>query len=441
MRHKIFVIMLCLLPLTAAAQQADQRAATLINQADWFTLRNEFPSLRDSMQYDFLRLMAESMLNYHFGQDTEAVANIAELLNHHQAELGTATSLSMNYLRLSILGRMGQYAEAADGAKSVIDQLAGLGADELLIPAIHIYNTYAPMRAYPAPQLVRSAQDVVVPFNRVVVNDVKREEWMRTGKIQRRDSLLSVPVAIHGKTYPFIFDTGASQTMIALRKVQELGLPILTDTLTIGSADGQEKICSYAFIDSLSVGGITYRNMMALVGTDTTLAHHTQKLDFILGVDFIRAVGEVQIDMDKREMLFPAKPTPRPATGSNIYLEQVPYLHASKDGRPLLFCFDTGCAGATLSSNYYQKFSDEVKATATPDTITTMGYGTIDTHEVLYLPSVSFAINDTPVTIREIHLDPTATGNTDGRMGTALLRLFRRITINMQEMFIEFSDK
>ena len=433
--------MLYLLPLTAAAQQADQRAATLINQADWFTLRDEFPSLRDSMQYDFLRLMAESMLNYHFGQDTEAVANIAELLNHHQAELGTATSLSMNYLRMSILGRMGQYAEAADGAKSVIDQLAGLGADELLVPAIRIYNTYAPMRAYPAPQLVRSAQDVAVPFNRVVVNDVKREERMRTGKIQRRDSLLSVPVAIHGKTYPFIFDTGASQTMIALRKVQELGLPILTDTLTIGSADGQEKICSYAFIDSLSVGGITYRNMMALVGTDTTLAHHTQKLDFILGVDFIRAVGEVQIDMDKREMLFPAKPTPRPATGSNIYLEQVPYLHASKDGRPLLFCFDTGCAGATLSSNYYQKFSDEVKATATPDTITTMGYGTIDTHEVLYLPSVSFAINDTPVTIREIHLDPTATDNTDGRMGTALLRLFRRITINMQEMFVEFSDK
>ena len=433
--------MLYLLPLTAAAQQADQRAATLINQADWFTLRDEFPSLRDSMQYDFLRLMAESMLNYHFGQDTEAVANIAELLNHHQAELGTATSLSMNYLRLGILGRMGQYAEAADGAKSVIDQLAGQGADELLVPAIRIYNIYTPMRAYPAPQLVRSAQDVVVPFNRVVVNDVKREEWMRTGKIQRRDSLLSVPVAIHGKTYPFIFDTGASQTMIALRKVQELGLPILTDTLTIGSADGQEKICSYAFIDSLSVGGITYRNMMALVGTDTTLAHHTQKLDFILGVDFIRAVGEVQIDMDKREMLFPAKPTPRPATGSNIYLEQVPYLHASKDGRPLLFCFDTGCAGATLSNNYYQKFSDEVKATATPDTITTMGYGTIDTHEVLYLPSVSFAINDMSVTIREIHLDPTATGNTDGRMGTALLCLFRRITINMQEMFIEFSDK
>lgn len=433
--------MLYLLPLTAAAQQADQRAATLINQADWFTLWDEFPSLRDSMQYDFLRLMAESMLNYHFGQDTEAVANIAELLNHHQEELGTATSLSMNYLRLSILGRMGQYAEAADGAKSVIDQLAGQGADELLVPAIRIYNIYAPMRAYPAPQLVRSAQDVVVPFNRVVVNDVKREEWMRTGKIQRRDSLLSVPVAIHGKTYPFIFDTGASQTMIALRKVQELGLPILTDTLTIGSADGQEKICSYAFIDSLSVGGITYRNMMALVGTDTTLAHHTQKLDFILGVDFIRAVGEVQINMDKREMLFPAKPTPRPATGSNIYLEQVPYLRASKDGRPLLFCFDTGCAGATLSSNYYQKFSDEVKATATPDTITTMGYGTIDTHEVLYLPSVSFAINDMSVTIREIHLDPTATGNTDGRMGTALLRLFRRITINMQEMFVEFSDK
>lgn len=438
MKHTFFVIMLCLLPLTAAAQQADQRAATLINQADWFTLNDEFPSLRDSMQYDFLRLMAESMLNYHFGRDTKAVANIAELLNHHQEELGTATSLSMNYLRLSILGRMGQYAEAADGAKSVIDQLAGLGADKLLVPAIHLYNTYAPMRAYPAPQLVRSAQDVVVPFNRVIVNDVKREDWMRTGKIQRRDSLLSIPVAIHGKTYPFIFDTGASQTMIALRKVQELGLPILTDTLTIGSADGQEKICSYAFIDSLSVGGITYRNMMALVGTDTTLAHHTQKLDFILGVDFISAVGEVQIDMDKREMLFPAKPTPRPATGSNIYLDHVPYLRASKDGIPLLFCFDTGCAGATLSSNYYQKFSDEVKATATPDTINTMGYGTIGTHEVLYLPSVSFAINDTPVTIREIHLDPTATDNTDGRMGTALLRLFRRITINMQDMFVEF---
>lgn len=441
MKHKIFVIMLCLLPLMATAQQADQRAATLINQADWFTLNDEFPSLRDSMQYDFLRLMAESMLNYHFGHDTEAVADITELLNNHQEELGTATALSMNYLRLSILGRMGRYAKAADGAQSVIDQLAGLGADELLAPAIHIYKTYAPMRAYPAPQLVRSAQDVVVPFNCVVINDIKREEWMRSGKIQRCDLLLSVPVAIHGKNYPFIFDTGASQTMIALRKVQELGLPVLTDTLTIGSTDGQEIICSYTFIDSLSLGGITYRNMMALVGTDTTLAHHTQKLDFILGMDFIRAAGEVQIDMEKHEMLFPEKYTPRPASGSNIYLDHVPYLRASKDGTPLLFSFDTGCAGATLNSNYYQKFADEIQVTATPDTVTTVGYGTIDTHEVLYLPEVSFAINDTPVTIREIHLDPTATDDTDGRMGTALLSLFRRITINMQDMFVVFSNK
>ena len=64
MRKIIIVLALFLSLFAGHAQNADMRIYELVNSSNWFTLAKEYPQLKDSIQYDFVRLMAEAMLKY-----------------------------------------------------------------------------------------------------------------------------------------------------------------------------------------------------------------------------------------------------------------------------------------------------------------------------------------------------------------------------------------
>ena len=60
--RKLILSFITLLTISSAyAQNADMRVSELINSSDWFTLEREYSLLEDSIQYDYLRLMAEAM--------------------------------------------------------------------------------------------------------------------------------------------------------------------------------------------------------------------------------------------------------------------------------------------------------------------------------------------------------------------------------------------
>lgn len=62
MRKLILSFITLLTISSASAQNADMRVSELINSSDWFTLEREYSLLKDSIQYDYVRLMAEAML-------------------------------------------------------------------------------------------------------------------------------------------------------------------------------------------------------------------------------------------------------------------------------------------------------------------------------------------------------------------------------------------
>ena len=62
MRKLVFILIAYCLPLVVNAQEADMRISELINTSNWFALEKEYPLLKDSIQYDFVGLMAEAMI-------------------------------------------------------------------------------------------------------------------------------------------------------------------------------------------------------------------------------------------------------------------------------------------------------------------------------------------------------------------------------------------
>ena len=124
------------------------------------------------------------------------------------------------------------------------------------------------------------------------------ESWMRKKEERNPDTksvLITIPVTLHGETIPFHFDTGAGMTFVSEKFVREKGLPLIGDTVVYtGKSKGLRTV-----IDSLQIGEITVRNIVAGVG----LEEESELFDLvgigpILGRDVIAAIGETQICMD-----------------------------------------------------------------------------------------------------------------------------------------------
>lgn len=428
---RLFIIIICFWATTVvSAQNADQRIADLINAEDWFALDEEYPRLKDFVQTDYLKPMAEAMLAMHFNRPQEAIVAITQLLNDHQEKIGSSTTLNFVILMLQTMGETGRYAEAADGLKSLAEQLPEVNS------IATIYKKYNALRDFPPMEIDRPQQDVSIPFQLQEYKAKKRETWMREGKRKFKGYHMTVPATIHGIERQFVFDAGAGATFLTEKTARELGLKILPDTIAL---NGTQK-GMMAFIDSLSVGSIVCHNMVVYVGLPNALDSIADGFEAALGLDFIKAVGETQILFDQRKIVFPVNSSVH-NTEHNLCLAPDLVMRAEKDGKRLLLGFDSGCTSAELYDSYYQKFCAEVDAVAIKDTVTTGSYGNVVNVEIKLLPNVTFNVGGSAVTLDEMELYPPTDNwlyTHDGRMGMALIRLFRKTTMNLNDMHIEF---
>lgn len=140
---KILLLLAILISLPAFSQSADERIGRLLNESDWFGLEKIYPTVKDSMQVDFLKLMSEIMIDYNFNRLNAATTGINKLLADHQHEIGGSNALNMAILACQIEGLKGHYATAAQNAQSIINQLKAQGAErETYKGAEQILNFY-----------------------------------------------------------------------------------------------------------------------------------------------------------------------------------------------------------------------------------------------------------------------------------------------------------
>ncbi len=433
MLKTIVIILLSLLSSQLIyAQQPDQRIGELVNTEDWFGLDKEYPVLKDSIQTPFLKVVAEAMIARNFNQKERALECLNELLSKHQSDLGDGV-FNFIILRAQLLEEMGRYAEAADFMKNVLDQLKGQGVTQGL-DAMDYY--------LPALSLSRPNHDVSVPFTLKELKPKRIESWMRKKDDSNPDAksvLMSIPITFHGESIPFHFDTGAGMTFVTEKFVREKGLPLIGDTVVYtGNSKGLRT-----FIDSLQIGEITVRNIVAGVG----LEKESELLDLvgvgpILGRDVITAIGETQICMDDSTMLFPLKTSPLPAYGRNMLYNS--HVEATADDESLRLLFDTGNASNNacyLNAAYYNSHRQVVDKVATTDTISGGGYGSAGAREMKVIRPFSLSIGNMPIQLVEAVVDeedPLADDHCHGNIGIAAVLQHRKTIINFRDMFVEF---
>ena len=228
-------------------------------------------------------------------------------------------------------------------------------------------------------------------------------------------------------------------TFVSEKFVREKGLPLIGDTVTYtGNSKGLRT-----FIDSLQIGEITVRNIVAGVGVEK----ESELFDLvgigpILGRDVIAAIGETHICMDDSTVLFPLETSPLPAYGRNMLYNS--HVEATADGEKLRLLFDTGNASNNacyLSAAYYNSHREVVDKVATTDTISGGGYGIAGAREMKVIRPFSLSIGNMPIQLVEAVVDEEsvlADEYCHGNIGIAAVLQHRKTIINFRDMFVTF---
>ena len=152
------------------------------------------------------------------------------------------------------------------------------------------------------------------------------------------DKLIRTKVLIHGKTYNFIFDTGAQVSVIAETAAKELGLKPYTSS-KVGDSQGAKRALNFYRLDSVQIGGVAFTDQ-AFAGSDFSLmkCFGNEAFDGIIGATLMRrAVWLIDNEQNtltlasERSRLKPLKNEQAvPFTTSK--LDQVPYFILNIDG-------------------------------------------------------------------------------------------------------------
>lgn len=447
MKHKkMFILFLFVLFFGHLhAQSYDNFIKELVNQKEWFVLEKEYPRLEDSIVAPDLEWVAKAMIDIRFNQSKEAIASIDTLLHEYQDVIGFNNSVYLFRYKLALMEEEGKYGDAADELSNFMDQVAAILPQEELRWFEKQYELYNRLRYVDKPKILKPGKDVIIPFGKM---EMYFENHNNEETIQGTTSILGVvKMHIQGNGYLFILDTGAEKTTVFTHTANQLDLEILIDSISLSGIGVTEG--TLAFIDSISLGDITFSNSLIFI-TDNFLNETSlfkngnieNSIHGILGIDFIKRIGEMQLYPGYRKIVLPMQESELPASGRNIYLDERKHIIVKAFEReyPIMFHLDTGNSTSNLFKTYYISNREQIESNLQQELHSNFGIGAIKSDTVYLKPSLTLLVGDIPFSLKDIPIytenffieDPEA----DGSLGMDFMYQFNKIILNLDKKFI-----
>ncbi len=394
----------------------------LLENEQLFKLREVYAEnqYKISEQAD-LRIQA-SLFNT-FNKNLESNTAIDRLLTEFSDELPDSIKTDLILLKADNYLKLFDYQGAFETNNIIINEYA-LSMDSLeYAEAVNMRNIYEPLIGTP-PQLVQVENDNYIPLSRDVVG------------------LMNVSVRFGEDYYNLIFDTGAGMSVVKRSFANKIGLKMLETSIDANAATGKVVKTSLAVCDSLSIGDILITNTVFLVLEDEAL-DFPQANFFPLGAIGFPVIEEMkEISITKTDTLL-VKKNQTPGIESNMRLDGLqPMVYLYNGTDTLAYAFDTGATRSHFSAKYYQKYKDFLAQNSVQDTVSTSSAGGSAEHLTYRLDSTFLHIGQQRAMLYNIHVhtkDNVTFESVYGNLGQDLIRQFDRLTLNFEQMFLQFN--
>ena len=430
------------LPLSAEEQPAvptaDEQAATLINAQEWFRLEACYPEIRDELS-PFVRLLCEASLGSHFNRLPESCNAIGTLLNDYQQELFADPEGSMLGWLLSMLignlQELGAYEQAAD----LLTQFAAGQSEEERASTLATQRWFQTMARHPRTSLTKPDGEIRLPLT--VGSETVKSPLDGTDKKVHN---FYTDITIGGRTERFIFDTGCSgASFVSAEFAKRHDLEIICDSISVSGIGGNGFV-KFATTDSMQIGPVTIRHPYFMVFDNDEASDQIGHIEAVLGTDFMRLAGQIELRPKEGFFLLPATPEPTPASGRNLMHDTssgqyiLNTLVAGKDTVPMVF--DTGNSRTGLSPNYYTLHREEIDRSGKKRETAAGGFGGILRGTGYDLKNITFTIGNGSRTLKKVTVTadfgPASEQPYFGSLGMDLFEKFDRIVFDFGRMFV-----
>jgi hypothetical protein len=117
--------------------------------------------------------------------------------------------------------------------------------------------------------------------------DVQKGSFSNKTPFERFQNLMIVKVFIKGKSYNFLFDTGAAMCVVSEQLAKELGLKAQSK-MSVGDSQGKDNKVNLYAIESLSFGNTVFTNEICLASDFTKMSTMGENIDGILGATLMK---------------------------------------------------------------------------------------------------------------------------------------------------------
>ena len=313
------------------------------------------------------------------------------------------------------------------------DILQGLAINGLLSDDYRTYCHYAEM-AYGVNDFYRPLAEIPQQVAERPEDDFSVEFVVDTG-----GGLIRIPVCIGGKQEWVLLDNGAAQySVISESFAEKHGIHILDSKAKVTGSTGAKTAFQMGYADSLSVGGLIFRNLIFAVLPDGALENPVIDMSALLGANFFRLAGEMHILNDERRIVFPAHQEDRE---SNLTMDSNDHHFAQVvvGGDTLCLQLDLGATNTKLNASFYKRNKKRIQDLYTKGVKTSYGVGRIREADVYQANDLTFSACGGTFTKELTAIETTDMGDeTDvcGKLGVDFLLSFDKAVINLKKLFL-----
>lgn len=403
-------------------QNVLQELEQLIDTQNYFKLKQVFELQKDKLSRDH-ELYFKAIISNVFNSLEASNSAIDELIDQKTINL-TDTMLNALY-KTKLLNHINlyEYNDAVLTSEIIQNEYRQLNDSSEIESLENELKIWTSLRNTPQQEIIRN-NDVSFPM------------------VRDKVGLFNVDVTINDTVKNFVFDTGANISVIKRSLVKNLGLTYIESNFYVTAFTGQRVDSDIAIADKLSIGELTFKNVVFLVLNDEDISF--PQIDYyingIIGFPVIEAMEEIRIS--KNDTILVPK-IPLEYNLSNFALDGLsPIIAVNYKNDTLSFGFDTGARASTLYAPFYEKYKNEIENNYKLQKFKSSGAGGVMEFEGYIIEDIDLKVGESNASLKNLQLHKTKIGtdqnNLFGNFGQDFIKQFDEMIISFKNSSVFF---